>query len=75
VVFPPGLVTTICGGDVNDAYLEYVVLLTQRLQYATESVAHTAAGLELLPDLERLRLRAVTKVTAPTTTPARTHTP
>jgi len=66
VVIPPELVTTVCGGEVNDAYLDYVVLLKTRLEYAQEvqsgNLAQTAAGQELLPDLERLRVRAVSKV-------------
>lgn len=67
MVIPPELVTTVCGGEVNDAYLDYVVLLKTRLEYAQEvqqsgGLAQTAAGQELLPDLERLRVRAVSKV-------------
>lgn len=65
-MIPPELVTTVCGGEVNDAYLDYVVLLKTRLEYAREvqtgGLAQTAAGQELLPDLERLRVRAVSKV-------------
>ena len=74
VVIPPAMVTSICGGEVNDAYLEYVVMLNSRLHYATNSEppanasslglapSETVAAHELLPDLERLRLRAVAKV-------------
>jgi len=72
VVIPPAMVSSICGGEVNDAYLEYVVMLNSRLHYATGSESFTKGTLglaptdtvaahELLPDLERLRLRAVAK--------------
>ena len=36
VVLPPDLATCICGGEVNDAYLEYVVMLNSKLTYVSQ---------------------------------------
>lgn len=62
------------GVKVNEAYLEYVVMLNSKLRYIQDDVAppdgsslglappETAAVQEVLPELEKLRLRAVSKV-------------
>ena len=62
------------GVKVNDAYLEYVVLLNSELRYTQDDEAppdgsslglappETVAVQEVLPELEKLRLRAVSKV-------------
>ena len=59
---------------MNDAYLEYVVMLNSKLRYVQDDEAppdgsslglappETVAGHEMMPELERLRLRAVAKV-------------
>ena len=60
---------------MNDAYLEYVIMLNSRLHYAEDEgppadgtslgldPSETVAGREVQPELDRLRQRAVSKVT------------
>jgi hypothetical protein len=74
VVLPPSMISTICESEVNDAYLEYVIILNSKLHYAQDdeappdgsslglAPAETVAGQEVFPELEKLRVRAVTKV-------------
>jgi len=73
MVLPPDMVATLTGKEVNDAYMEYIVNLNGKLAYVTQSTPAsdgssldlapraTAAGKELAPKLERLKLKAVAK--------------
>ena len=73
MVLPPDMVATLTGKEVNDAYMEYIVNLNSKLTYVTQArpaadgssldlaPRETAAGQELAPKLERLRLKAVAK--------------
>lgn len=74
IVMPPDMVESICTAEVNDAYLEFVVTLNSRLSFAQEadvpdhqqglglSPFETVAGQQVVPELEKLRLKAVSKV-------------
>ena len=74
IVMPPDMVESICSAEVNDSYLEYVVALNSKLHYAQDDVtlqqesslgiapSETVAGQEVVPELEKLRLKAVAKV-------------
>ena len=76
IVMPPDMVESICSAEVNDSYLEYVVALNSKLHYAQDDVtlqqesslgiapSETVAGQEVVPELEKLRLKAVAKVRA-----------
>jgi len=73
MVLPPDMVSTLTGKEVSDAYMEYIVNLNSKLAYISQTrpapdgssldmaPKETAAGKEMAPKLEKLRLKAVAK--------------
>ncbi|CAM9123350.1 unnamed protein product, partial [Sphacelaria rigidula] len=73
VVVAPELATSICGDDVNDAYLEYVVELNNKIKYIGQTKASpdgssldvppssTTAARGVQPHLENLKIKACNK--------------
>ena len=63
IVVPPDLITHICESEVNEAYLEYVVKLNEKVTFAKqESTAQTSACADMAPELEKLRSKSVQKI-------------
>lgn len=68
-----GMAEHIVSADVNDAFLEAVMSLSDKLKYLQQEMpasdgssldippSETFAGRSLLPDLEKLKLKAITK--------------
>ncbi|CAM9642682.1 unnamed protein product [Phaeothamnion confervicola] len=73
VVVPPELASAICGDEVSDAYLEYIIALNGKVKYVRQSEpaedgssldivpADTMAARETRPHLERLKAKACAK--------------
>mmetsp|Transcript_8066 Transcript_8066/g.15255 ORF Transcript_8066/g.15255 Transcript_8066/m.15255 type:complete len:644 (-) Transcript_8066:844-2775(-) len=64
ITVPPALVTDILDAEVNEAYLQYLVALQDKLKFcAGDPLVHKAAALQdVEPELERLRVKAVGRV-------------
>lgn len=63
MVVPPDLVNAICEGDVNEAYLEYVIELNKKVAFSKlDSTAMTTACAGISPELEKLRIKSVLKI-------------
>lgn len=63
LVVPPQLVTNISEGEVNEAYLEYVLELNKKVAFAKqETTAMTSAATDIAPELEKLRRMSVQKI-------------
>ena len=63
LVVPPQLVSSISEGEVNEAYLEYVLELNKKVAFAKqESTAMTSAASDIAPELEKLRRMSVQKI-------------
>ena len=57
---PPGMVHGICESDVNDSYVEYLVALKRKFEFAEGDQARGAAALDSVrAELEKLRVKAV----------------
>ena len=63
LVVPPQLVRNISEGEVNEAYLEYVLELNKKVAFAKqETTAMTSAAGDIAPELEKLRRMSVQKI-------------
>jgi len=63
LVVPPQLVSNISEGEVNEAYLEYVLELNKKVAFAKqETTAMTSAATDIAPELEKLRRMSVQKI-------------
>jgi len=63
LVVPPQLVSSISEGEVNEAYLEYVLELNKKVAFAKqETTATTSAAADIAPELEKLRRMSVQKI-------------
>jgi len=62
VVVSPDLVYRICEDEVNESYLNCLEELTQKLEYADSDFASTPAAQQSLPEIERLRAKAVSRI-------------
>jgi hypothetical protein len=63
ISIPPKLATQICDSEVNDAYLDYIMTLRSKFAFMeTDMAKSSAAATELAPELEKLRLKAISKV-------------
>ena len=63
LVVPPQLVSNISEGEVNEAYLEYVLELNKKVAFAKqETTAMTSAAGDIAPELEKLRRMSVQKI-------------
>eukprot|EP00824_Muranothrix_gubernata_P005780 TRINITY_DN17560_c0_g1_i1.p1 TRINITY_DN17560_c0_g1~~TRINITY_DN17560_c0_g1_i1.p1 ORF type:complete len:764 (-),score=142.62 TRINITY_DN17560_c0_g1_i1:7-2133(-) len=63
LVVPPELTTAVCESQVNEAYLEFLTELNKKLVFTkSEGVHDTMARQDIEPVLERLRVKAVSKV-------------
>jgi len=63
IVVPPDLISSICEGEVNEAYLEYVIELNKKVAFARkDSTAMTSACADIAPELEKLRIKSVHKI-------------
>ena len=63
ISIPPKLATHICDAEVNDAYLDYIMTLRSKFAFMESDMAKSsAAAAEIAPELEKLRLKAVSKV-------------
>ena len=70
----PELASVVTAGNVNEAYLEAIIELSTKLKYLQQTnipkdgssadilPCETFAGKSLLPDLDRLKNRAITKI-------------
>ena len=68
-----GMAEHIISADINEAFLEAVISLSSKLKYLQQDSpakdgssldippSETFAGMSLLPDLEKLKIRAITK--------------
>jgi len=63
LVVPPQLVYNISEGEVNEAYLEYVLELNKKTTFARqEATSMTSAAADIAPELEKLRRMSVQKI-------------
>ncbi|KAL1530751.1 hypothetical protein AB1Y20_001650 [Prymnesium parvum] len=63
IVVPPNLISAICEGEVNEAYLEYVTELNKKVAFSKlDSTAMTTACADISPELEKLRQKSVQKI-------------
>ena len=63
LVVPPQLVNNISEGEVNEAYLEYVLELNKKTSFARqEATSMTSAAADIAPELEKLRRMSVHKI-------------
>lgn len=63
IVVPPELVTAICEGEVNEAYLNYVTQLNTKVAFSKlENTSMTTACQDISPELEKLRIKSVQKI-------------
>eukprot|EP00899_Mesostigma_viride_P022961 jgi/Mesvir1/384/Mv11278-RA.2 len=64
VVVPPDLITNVLEAEVNEDYLAYLLVLNRKLRFMEEDelAKRSAVKLDVEPELERLRLKAVSKV-------------
>jgi hypothetical protein len=63
ISIPPKLATHICDSEVNDAYLDYIVTLRSKFAFMETDMAKSSkAATEVAPELEKLRLKAISKV-------------
>lgn len=60
IVLPPRLITGICEGEVNEAYLLYLTELNKKMTFVSGNKARACQDVE--PELERLRIRATGKI-------------
>ena len=63
VCIPPQLVATIVEGEVNDDYLEFMLMLNKKLKVVStdSAVRASKAFKDVDPELEKLRVKAITK--------------
>jgi hypothetical protein len=63
ISIPPKLASHICDSEVNDAYLDYIMTLRSKFTFMDTDMARiSAAAAEVAPELEKLRLKAISKV-------------
>eukprot|EP00742_Colponemidia_sp_Colp-10_P005738 GILJ01006133.1.p1 GENE.GILJ01006133.1~~GILJ01006133.1.p1 ORF type:complete len:595 (+),score=118.62 GILJ01006133.1:511-2295(+) len=64
LVVPPNLIQSICEADpIDESYLDYVLALKQRIDYAKRpEVIGSLASKEAQPELEKLKLKAVSRI-------------
>ena len=63
ISIPPKLASHICDSEVNDAYLDYIMTLRGKFSFMDSDLARSsAAATEVAPELEKLRLKAISKV-------------
>ncbi|KAH9626007.1 hypothetical protein KSS87_016820 [Heliosperma pusillum] len=64
IIVPPRMVDVIVDGEVNDEYMRTLEILSAKLKFVvTDSVVNTSMTLkDVQPELEKLRLKAVSKV-------------
>ncbi len=63
ISIPPKLASHICDSEVNDAYLDYIMTLRGKFAFMDSDLARaSAAATEVAPELEKLRLKAISKV-------------
>ncbi|XP_074316075.1 vacuolar protein sorting-associated protein 52 A-like isoform X1 [Silene latifolia] len=64
IIIPPRMVDVIVDGEVNDEYMRTLEILSKKLKFVvTDSVVNTSMALkDVQPELEKLRLKAVSKV-------------
>ncbi|KAG0589994.1 hypothetical protein M758_1G061400 [Ceratodon purpureus] len=64
VVVPPSMIDTIVDGEVNEEYVNVLQSLSKKLVYVSENKESTKDSLamqDVIPELERLRVKAVYK--------------
>jgi hypothetical protein len=71
---PPSLASNILSANVNEPFLEAVIILADRLKYLEQATAprdgsslaippvETCTGRNLLPELEKLKIKAISKI-------------
>ncbi|KAL5223750.1 hypothetical protein ABZP36_010389 [Zizania latifolia] len=64
IVAPPGLVSVIIDGEVNDGYVRSLEILSKKLRFAqVDPMINASESLkDIKPELERLRQKALSKV-------------
>ncbi|KAL5231290.1 hypothetical protein ABZP36_030066, partial [Zizania latifolia] len=64
IVAPPGLVSVIIDGEVNDGYVKSLEILSKKLRFAqVDPMINASKSLkDIKPELERLRQKALSKV-------------
>ncbi|KAG6541032.1 hypothetical protein Mapa_017605 [Marchantia paleacea] len=64
VVVSPNMIDTIVDGDVNEEYLRVLQVLSKKLQFLTDNTVlkDSAAMKDVIPELEKLRVKAVSKI-------------
>jgi len=62
IVLPPNLVKQICNAEVDEGYVEHLVALNKKIEFAKEQLSSkTVAVNDVYPELANLRNTAVTK--------------
>jgi hypothetical protein len=68
MVVPPNMIDTIVDGEVNEEFLRVLQILSKKLTYVAENstTKDYAALQDVIPEIEKLRIKAVSKVWNPT---------
>ncbi|KAI4303712.1 hypothetical protein MLD38_039311 [Melastoma candidum] len=64
IIIPPRMIDVLVDGEVNDEYLKYLEILSKKLKFTEvdNMVKASKALKDVQPELEKLRLKAVSKV-------------
>merc|ERR1719174_709254 len=63
IVIPPDLITAICDAEVNESYLGHVLELNKKCVFAkSEFASQTKSAEDVAPELEKLRIKAISKI-------------
>lgn len=63
VAVPPPVIKRICEEEVNEAYLEYLMVLSDKMAFLeTDDVRQSRARRDVMPEVEKLRVKATEKI-------------
>ncbi|KAL3686247.1 hypothetical protein R1sor_004269 [Riccia sorocarpa] len=64
VIVSPNMIDTIVDGEVNEEYIRVLQVLSKKLQFLSDNalLKDSAAMKDVIPEIERLRVKAVSKI-------------